>query len=199
VLNTSGMEICQQNGGISPCTPCDFTPVNPDEYATVLQNTWDVVQTYTPRFWEVGFDDATTTTPAPSANNNGCNIMNTPGGQAAMQMVFSTVTTQMGGGLAVTASGLAYSRVSQTFNGTVTIQNISSSTISGPFYLLFTALTDSVTLANATGTYIGVPYVTVPNAASLAPGQTATAVVRFNNPSFATINFNPLVYTGTLG
>jgi YVTN family beta-propeller protein len=35
--------------------------------------------------------------------------------------------------VATTASGLAYSRVSQTFNGTVTITNISSNPISGPF------------------------------------------------------------------
>ena len=44
--------------------------------------------------------------------------------------------------VATTASGLAYSRVSQTFNGTVTIKNISSSAINGPLQIVFTGLTD---------------------------------------------------------
>jgi hypothetical protein len=46
-----------------------------------------------------------------------------------------------------TASGLAYSRVSQTFNGTVTIKNISGSAIAGPLQILFAGLTAKVTLA----------------------------------------------------
>jgi YVTN family beta-propeller protein len=103
--------------------------------------------------------------------------------------------------VATTASGLAYSRVSRTFNGTVTITNISSSAISGPFQILFTALTAGVTLANATGNFSGSPYLTVPTAggiASLMPGQSATVSVQFDDPSFAAIKFTPVIYSGSI-
>ena len=38
-----------------------------------------------------------------------------------------------------TASGLAYSRVTQTFNGTVTTRNTSSTGINGPFQIVLTS------------------------------------------------------------
>ena len=57
--------------------------------------------------------------------------------------------------VATTASGLAYSRVSQTFNGTVTLTNISSGVINGPLQILFTGMPASVTLVNATGSLVG--------------------------------------------
>jgi hypothetical protein len=100
--------------------------------------------------------------------------------------------------VAATASGLAYSHVSHTFNGTVTITNISSSAISGPFSILLTSLTAGVTLANSTGSFAGSPYLTVPAVASLAAGQTATVTVQFNDPSFGTINFTPVIYSGSI-
>jgi uncharacterized repeat protein (TIGR03803 family) len=99
--------------------------------------------------------------------------------------------------VATKASGLAYTRVSRTFNGTVTITNISGSTISGPFQVLFTVLTAGVTLANATGVFSGAPYLTT-NVASLAPGQSATVSVQFNNPTFGMINFTPVIYSGSI-
>jgi hypothetical protein len=79
----------------------------------------------------------------------------------------------------------------------VTITNISTSVISGPFPILFTGLTAGVTLANATGNFSGSPYLTVPAVTSLASGQSATVSVRFDDPSFATINFTPAVYSGS--
>jgi Concanavalin A-like lectin/glucanases superfamily len=96
--------------------------------------------------------------------------------------------------VATTASGLAYSRVSQTFNGTVTLTNNSSSAVSGPLQIVFMGLTAGVTLANATGSLSGPPYLTIP--ASLAPGQSITVSVKFQNPSNATINFTPTIYSG---
>lgn len=102
------------------------------------------------------------------------------------------------GEISVTASGLAYSRVSQTFNGTVTIQNVSGNTIYGPFEVVFTALTGNVTVASATGTFNETSYLTVPAVGSLAPGQSATVSVQFKNPSNSIINFTPVVYSGSL-
>ena len=81
-----------------------------------------------------------------------------------------------------TASGLAYSRVSQTFNGTVTLTNVSNGTISGPLQILFTAMPSNVTLVNATGSFAGIPYLTVSAAAGLAPGQSVTVGTQLENP-----------------
>jgi uncharacterized protein len=106
--------------------------------------------------------------------------------------------------IATTASGLAYSRVSRTFNGTVTITNISSDPISGPLQILLTGLTAGVTLTNATGDFSGSPYLTInlpsvgPTGGNVAPGQSVTVSVQFENPSFATINFTPLIYSGNI-
>jgi hypothetical protein len=97
--------------------------------------------------------------------------------------------------VATTASGLVYSRVSQTFNGTVTLKNISGSAVSGPLQIVFMGLTAGVTLVNATGSLSPPPYLTVP--ANLAPGQSVTVSVKFKNPSNATINFTPAIYSGS--
>jgi hypothetical protein len=102
-----------------------------------------------------------------------------------------------GSQIAATSSGLAYSRVTQTFNATVTITNVSNSTIDGPFEIVFDSLTTGVTLANATSSFGGWPFITVPAVGSLAPGQSASASVRFKNPSNALINVSPVIYSGT--
>ena len=116
-------------------------------------------------------------------------------GTAALGIFIQPLVIVSPSDVATTASGLAYSRVSRTFNGTVTITNISSSAISGPFQMVFTGLTAGVTLANATGDFSGSPYLTI-TAASLAPGQSSTVRVQFNNPMFGTINFTPVIYSG---
>jgi uncharacterized repeat protein (TIGR03803 family) len=100
--------------------------------------------------------------------------------------------------ITTTASGLGYSRVSRTFNGTVTITNIIASPISGPFSILFTGLTAGVTLANATGSYSGSPYLVVPSITNLGAGQSATVGVQFADPSFGAINFTSVIYSGSL-
>lgn len=95
-----------------------------------------------------------------------------------------------------TASGLAHSRVTQLFSGTITLTNVSGSAISGPFQVLFVGITGAVTLVNATGYLSGTPYLTVPT--SLAPGQAVTVSVVFSNPTNALINFTPQVFAGSL-
>jgi len=99
--------------------------------------------------------------------------------------------------VATTASGLVYSRVSQTFNGTVTIRNTSSRGISGPLQILFFGMPATATLMNATRNITGTPYLTVP-VASLAPGQSTTVTVQFKNPSNVAITLNPVVYAGSI-
>jgi uncharacterized repeat protein (TIGR03803 family) len=100
--------------------------------------------------------------------------------------------------IATTASGLVYSRVTRTFNGAVTITNISGVAISGPFQIRLTGLTSGVTLANATGEFSGAPYLTVPGTVSLASGQSATVDLQLDDPSLGTINFTPVIYSGSI-
>ena len=99
--------------------------------------------------------------------------------------------------VSTTASGLAYSRVSQTYNGTITVRNIGSSPIAGPIQIVFTALPNGVTVANATAKFNGAPYLTIPNVTSLPAGQSATVNVAFQNLSNLTITFAPVIYSGS--
>lgn len=97
----------------------------------------------------------------------------------------------------VTGSGLAYSRVTRTFDGTVTVSNIGTTAIAGPIQIVMDSLTSGVTLVNASSTFGGFPYITVPGVNSLAPGQSATVSVQFMNPSFTAIYFVPVAYSGS--
>lgn len=100
--------------------------------------------------------------------------------------------------ISTTGSGLTYSRVSKTYTGTVTITNLTNSAIAGPISVSFTGLPTGVTLTNATGTYQGVPYITVSSTSSLGPGQSATVAVQFGDPSNVRITFTPVIYSGSL-
>jgi subtilisin-like proprotein convertase family protein len=98
----------------------------------------------------------------------------------------------------VTSTGLLYSRVTRLFVGTVTITNISAQSISGPLQLVLTNLSSGVTLANATGTTGGSPYITVPGVVTLAPGASASVGVQFDNQSNTFVSYTPMVLSGGL-
>ena len=100
--------------------------------------------------------------------------------------------------IATTASGLAYSRVTQTFNGTVTIKNVSANSITAPLQLVLTGISAGVTLSDATNDLSGTPYLTIPGVNGLAPGNSLVVNVRFKNPSNTIIKFQPLVYSGAI-
>jgi hypothetical protein len=104
-----------------------------------------------------------------------------------------TVAAPAPASLPVTASALAYSRATRTFNGTVTITNNTSSAVTGPYSVELTNLPGGVTLTN--GTLIGgVPAVqVVGSGAMLNPGQSATTAIVFSDPSMTTITFTPVV------
>jgi hypothetical protein len=102
------------------------------------------------------------------------------------------------GEVSVTSSGLAYSHVTRTFSGTVTVKNTSGQSIAGPIEIVLTNLTAGVTLVNATGTSAGNSYITLLASGSLAAGQSANVAVRFSDPSNALIHFTPVVYSGSL-
>jgi hypothetical protein len=131
-----------------------------------------------------------TVPPDPNSGTGGVTITSINGVQLPTAVSPSQVAT--------TASGLGYSRVSQTFNGTVTVTNIGSSAITGPLQIVFFGMPAGVTLVNATNNLSGTPYMTLPATAGLAPSQSATVSVQFKNPSNATINLFPVIYSGSI-
>jgi hypothetical protein len=120
-----------------------------------------------------------------------------PSQGAALAAVQAGLTLVPSNSVAITSSGLAYSRVTQTFNGTVTVTNNGNGALTGPLEIVFNGLPASVTMMNSTGNFAGTPYLTVPTA-SLAAGQSATAVVQFRNPSNVTVNLTPTIYFGSV-
>ena len=107
------------------------------------------------------------------------------------------LASDVSGQVSVTSSGLVFSRLTRTYNGTVTITNTSQQTINGPIQALFQINTAGVTLANASETFNGNQYITA-SASPLGPGQAVTFPVRFNNPSNALINSTVKTDSGTL-
>jgi hypothetical protein len=60
--------------------------------------------------------------------------------------------------------------------------------------LVLTGLNAGVTVANAAGTFLGSPYLTV--SAPLAPGASVSLAVRFSDPTSVSILTTPVVYSG---
>jgi hypothetical protein len=105
--------------------------------------------------------------------------------------------------IAVTSSGLMAGRGSTLFSGTATMTNIGASTLTGPFQVgFFFAFPPpgaaGATLANASGWSAGTWYITLNSPATLAPGQSATFPVKFNNPTNAAISCTTIVYSGSI-
>ena len=83
-------------------------------------------------------------------------------------------------------------------SATMTVRNISQNniTIYGPLQVVLTQLTPGVTLANATGSYLGNPYITIPGVTTLPPGASASVPVQFDNPENVKVNFTAVTYSG---
>ena len=100
--------------------------------------------------------------------------------------------------LSITTSGLAVNRGTQLYTGTMTVKNIGSSTLTGPWQVALTALPTGVALANLSGTFAGIPYISVSSPATLPAGQSLSFTIQFTNPSNVAISSAPYVYTGGL-
>ncbi|MBL8228672.1 MAG: cadherin-like domain-containing protein [Bryobacterales bacterium] len=97
--------------------------------------------------------------------------------------------------VSVITTGFLFSRVTRTFNGTMTVTNISGTAIPGPINVVLTNLPAGVTLANLNGTFNGSPYRTA--AGGLNPGQSVPIALSFNNPTGVIISGTPVTYSGT--
>ncbi len=91
-------------------------------------------------------------------------------------------------------SGLVFNRSTRTLNGIITITNTSSQPLQGPIQMLLANLTGGVTLANATGSFAGSPYIAI--GASFAPGQSIAVPVKFSAPANVAINPTVKTYSG---
>jgi hypothetical protein len=138
----------------------------------------DVGKPPTGQNWAIG----DTTTPASALTGNGFiesgNSSVDPGSLYAAQLKDRLARFHAVAGLLhVTTTG-----VGQSTTWPVTITNVSNVYIPGPVLIVFTSLPRGVALASADGyTAAGDPFV-VASTTGLAPGQSATAVLRFTGP-----------------
>jgi hypothetical protein len=76
------------------------------------------------------------------------------------------------------------------------VTNFSLKPVYGPLQVVLTNLTGGVTLSNATGTYLGNPYITVPGVVKLPPLWSGFVLLQFNNPGKVKVTFTPVTFTG---
>jgi hypothetical protein len=95
------------------------------------------------------------------------------------------------GSIVITSSALVYSRVSKTYNGTLTIENNSSNAISGPVTIQLDNLTSGVTFLGDPA--VGGPQVVFTLSSPLAPGQSTSLPISFSDPTNKLIQFTPVV------
>ncbi|MET0267771.1 MAG: ExeM/NucH family extracellular endonuclease [Duganella sp.] len=93
------------------------------------------------------------------------------------------------------SSGLVLNRATGKWSGSVTVTNTGSSALSGPLQLKLSGLPAGVTLANASGSHAGAPYVSA-GVASLAPGASVTIPLSFSKTGTAAISYTSTIYSG---
>lgn len=93
-------------------------------------------------------------------------------------------------------SGLALNRRTGQYSGSFQFTNKTNAPITGPFHVKLAKLPAGVSLANASGTHDGVPYITA-SASAIAPGATVSVSTVFNNPSKVGINYDAAIITGS--
>ncbi|MEJ6004095.1 CehA/McbA family metallohydrolase [Paucibacter sp. AS339] len=95
----------------------------------------------------------------------------------------------------VSSSGLLFNRVTQRYTGNITLTNQGSSALMGPLQLQLDGLPAGVSLANASGSHAGSPYISIA-ATELAPGASVTVPVSFINPAKLAVSYSAKVYSG---
>ncbi len=91
------------------------------------------------------------------------------------------------------STGFIFSRVTNTFNCTLTVTNTSGSAIAGPIQIGFKNLPANISLANSTSPQVP-GFIAIPG--GLAAGQSTSLSIRFNNPLSGPIALIPVAYTG---
>jgi hypothetical protein len=111
--------------------------------------------------------------------------------------------TDVTSGMAITRSGYRFQISTQRFLQNVSIQNIGSAGITGPVSLVLDDLSANATCFGATGVTsaispLGSPYydLNLGTSAVLAPGQTVTVTLQFEDPTKTGITYNTRVLAG---
>ena len=94
----------------------------------------------------------------------------------------------------VSSSGLVFNRATQRYNGSITLT--ATQALSGPLQLQLDGLAAGVTLANASGSHAGSPFITA-SAANLAAGASVTVPVSFSNPNKIGVSYSAKIYSGS--
>jgi hypothetical protein len=113
---------------------------------------------------------------------------------AVAYFALPTAQVEVTSQVTIAKSGLLYNRAARTFNGTITITNNGAQPIASPIQIVLTNLTPGVTLANATGSSGGSPYIT--SNTTLGPGQTLVVPVQFSTTNNNPINTIVKIYSG---
>jgi hypothetical protein len=94
----------------------------------------------------------------------------------------------------VSSSGLVFNRTTQRYNGSIILT--ATQALSGPLQLQLDGLAAGVTLANASGSHAGSPYIAA-SAADLAVGASVTVPVSFSNPGKLGLSYSTKIYSGS--
>jgi fibronectin type 3 domain-containing protein len=127
---------------------------------------------------------------ATAVNSSGTSAMSNEA--SAKPVAVATNVTSL---VRITSTSFTYSKSSKTYNSTVTVQNTTQQSIAGPLELVLTNLPAGITLANASGTTGGSPYITITGGA-LAPGRSASVKIQVQASSASQISYTPAVYSG---
>jgi hypothetical protein len=96
----------------------------------------------------------------------------------------------------IASTGLIYSRVTQSYHGTITVTNTGTQAFAGPLELTFQNLPSGVSLNAPSGTFQGAPWLNLPG--GLAPGQSVSLTLQFSDPANTPVTFTNKLYSGTL-
>ena len=104
-------------------------------------------------------------------------------------------------GVTTSRSGFRYNRAKGRFVQNVTVTHAGAAALSGPVSLVLKNLSANATVANKAGTTavtlpVGSPYLDVNLGAGIAPGQSVTVTVEFDNPTYKGISYDVGVQTG---
>jgi hypothetical protein len=114
-----------------------------------------------------------------------------PGGNTSEFSAPTTVQAapvNVSGDVSVKFGGFVYNRTTRQFTQTLTITNISGTSIPGPIELVFLNLKNA-SVVNLSGTYQGNPYITVLSSGSLGAGQSVTITLTFADPTLTPITY----------
>jgi len=105
---------------------------------------------------------------------------------------YTNVTSQVH----IVETDVDYDQSRHTAQQMFLIMNVSGQLIPGPLQLLLTNLPAGVSVTNASGTFQGSPYVTLPGVTSLGPHGVARVVLEFTYQLQPRITSSPQLYSG---